>query len=42
MRSARLATGVTTAEDALAYGQIDHVYASAAQIPATQAEAPNQ
>ena len=31
-----------TAEDALKYGQIDHVYASAAQIPASQAEAPNQ
>jgi ATP-dependent Clp protease protease subunit len=29
-----------TAEDALKYGQIDHVYASAAQIPSTQA--PNQ
>ncbi len=29
-----------TAEDALTYGQIDHVYASAAQIPSTQA--PNQ
>ena len=32
----------TDAEDALKYGQIDHVYASAAQIPASQAEAPNQ
>ena len=31
-----------TAEDALKYGQIDHVYTSAAQIPASQAEAPNQ
>ena len=29
-----------TAEEALRYGQIDHVYASAAQIPSTQA--PNQ
>ena len=29
-----------TAEDALRYGQIDHVYASAAQIPSSQA--PNQ
>jgi ATP-dependent Clp protease, protease subunit len=29
-----------TAEDALAYGQIDHVYTSAAQIPSP--EAPNQ
>jgi ATP-dependent Clp protease protease subunit len=29
-----------TAEDALRYGQIDHVYASAAQIPSAQA--PNQ
>jgi ATP-dependent Clp protease protease subunit len=29
-----------TAEDALKYGQIDHVYASAAQIPSSQA--PNQ
>ena len=29
-----------TAQDALKYGQIDHVYASAAQIPSTQA--PNQ
>jgi ATP-dependent Clp protease protease subunit len=31
-----------TAEDALKYGQIDHVYTSAAQIPASQAEAHNQ
>ena len=29
-----------TADDALTYGQIDHVYTSAAQIPSTQA--PNQ
>jgi ATP-dependent Clp protease protease subunit len=29
-----------TAEEALRYGQIDHVYTSAAQIPS--AEAPNQ
>ena len=29
-----------TADEALRYGQIDHVYASAAQIPSTQA--PNQ